>query len=82
MGDAARGVREVDDVVAKHVSVDTASKLWWQASEEQRVWLRVGGDGVLRQVVLGRWTDGWALFKHAGEFCLVQTSFLRGAIPP
>lgn len=47
VGDAAKGVREVDDVVAKQVSVDTASKLWWQASEEQRVWLRVGRDGVL-----------------------------------
>ena len=34
VGDAARGLREVDDVVAKHVSVDTVSKLWWQASEE------------------------------------------------
>ena len=47
VGDAARGVREVDDIVAKHVIVDTASYLWWQASEEQRVWLRVGRDGVL-----------------------------------
>ena len=34
VGDAARGLREVDDVVAKHVSVDTVSNLWWQASEE------------------------------------------------
>ena len=40
----AGDVREVDDVVAENTGVDASSKPRWQVREEERVWLRVGGD--------------------------------------